>query len=211
MAADDLSLYIIPNDTPISKLDCTEAFNGLTDKEKLYAHHFGRASWEGALICLLQCSPESPGIFLLLQRVLGEETLSSLRQSALTCGLTDDEFNSFLVYSAAFFSNLGNYKSFGDTKFIPNLSSVSLYKLITCSRGYANHRDKMEELWSLVSDRMFSLDNSRRQLGFPPEGLTTYYSCNCNKEDAQLINEFMLEKVRYNYYNSSWNTSLTQW
>lgn len=91
----DLSLYIIPTDTPVSGLDCTEAFNGLTDKEKLYAHYFGRASWEGALICLLQTSPESPGIFLLLQELFRGQSLASLRELATgtTCGLTNEEYN----------------------------------------------------------------------------------------------------------------------
>ena len=31
---------------------------------------------------------------------------------------------SFLMYAAAFYGNIGNYKSFGDTKFIPALSKV---------------------------------------------------------------------------------------
>ena len=30
----------------------------------------------------------------------------------------------FIIYVAAFYGNLGNYKSFGDTKFIPALSKV---------------------------------------------------------------------------------------
>lgn len=33
----------------------------------------------------------------------------------------------FLIYAAAFYGNLGNYKSFGDTKFIPDLPKVSLF------------------------------------------------------------------------------------
>ena len=30
----------------------------------------------------------------------------------------------FLIYAAAFYGNLGNYKSFGDTKFVPDLPKV---------------------------------------------------------------------------------------
>lgn len=36
----------IPRDISVSKLDATEAFNGLTATEKLYAYHIGKASWE---------------------------------------------------------------------------------------------------------------------------------------------------------------------
>lgn len=30
----------------------------------------------------------------------------------------------FLIYVAGFYSNMGNYKSFGDTKFVPNVDQV---------------------------------------------------------------------------------------
>ena len=30
----------------------------------------------------------------------------------------------FLIFAAAFYGNLGNYKSFGDTKFVPDLPKV---------------------------------------------------------------------------------------
>ena len=90
--SDDISPFLINRDTPISKLCCSEAFQGLADREKRYAHHLGRAGWEGSLICLLQTSPESPAIFLLLQRMFGGQSLSSLKATALECGLTQDEY-----------------------------------------------------------------------------------------------------------------------
>ena len=31
----------------------------------------------------------------------------------------------FFIYAAAFYCNMGNYKSFGDTKFVPNVDAVS--------------------------------------------------------------------------------------
>ena len=95
MAAElDLSPYLIPSDTPISKLDCLEAFNGLNEKEKRYAYHLSKASWEGALICLLQTSPESPAIFMLFQRVFGGQDMSALREAAVngSGGLTESEY-----------------------------------------------------------------------------------------------------------------------
>ena len=98
----DLTQHIIPNDTDILVLDCKTAFNGLTSREKLYAHYLGRASWNGSLICLLQLSPESPGIFLLFQRLFGAENLEELRKKALAgdAGVTTEDFE----VSCLFFS-----------------------------------------------------------------------------------------------------------
>lgn len=95
MAAEfDISPYIIPADTPISTLDCTKAFEGLTDEEKLYSYHLSRACWEGAVICLYQTSPESPAIFMLFQRLFSAQDLSTLRTSAVNDGgLTEPEYN----------------------------------------------------------------------------------------------------------------------
>ena len=88
------SQFIIPNDVPIVNLECSTAFNGLTAKEKLYAHYLTRASWAGGLICLFQTSPESPGIFLLLQKLFKAETVEELKQRSMKAveGLVENEF-----------------------------------------------------------------------------------------------------------------------
>ena len=80
---DDLSQYIISPHIDINPLDCKTAFSGLTEKEKLYAHYLCRAAWEGSLICLLQTSPESPAIFLLLQHLFHAETVEELKERTL--------------------------------------------------------------------------------------------------------------------------------
>lgn len=80
---DDFSQYIISREVDINILNCGSAFSGLTEKEKLYAHYLCRASWEGSLICLLQTSPESPGIFLLLQILFHAEPIEKLVERLL--------------------------------------------------------------------------------------------------------------------------------
>ena len=90
----DNSYFTVPLDTPVSKLDAKQAFEGLSEQERLYAHYLCRASWEAAPICLLQTSPESAPVFLLLQRVFSTQSVSSLRETASTqCGISDQQFN----------------------------------------------------------------------------------------------------------------------
>ena len=87
----DLSAYVIPPDTPISKLEAREAFEGLSEKEKHYCHFLSRASWEGSVICLLQTSPESAPIFLLLKELFSSQSIQTLREATADC-VSDEEF-----------------------------------------------------------------------------------------------------------------------
>ena len=48
------SNYCFPISQPVVALDAKTAFQGLTEREQLYAHHLSRASFAGGLIVLLQ-------------------------------------------------------------------------------------------------------------------------------------------------------------
>ena len=47
------SQFEVPAKISVAELKVGEAFSGLTDREKMYAHFIGTASWEGAKVCLL--------------------------------------------------------------------------------------------------------------------------------------------------------------
>lgn len=91
----DLSQFTISNQTPINFLECQTAFDGLSDKEKLYSHYLLKACWEGSLICLLQTSAEAARIFQLCQKVFSSESVASLKEKALKAdnGPTAEEFD----------------------------------------------------------------------------------------------------------------------
>lgn len=183
----DVSQYVLPKESKVAFLDCETAFNGLTDKEKLYAHYISQASWYGGLICLFQTSPESPGIYLLFHKLFGSQSAEELQSAAEAQGVTKDEFQAFLIYAAGILSNSGNYKSFGDSKIIPNLPKETFEKILMSSKA----AKEVQGLWQEISERVYSLVDRQRELGLGEKGTTTYYSSNCDLVDAKVAQEFM--------------------
>uniref|UniRef100_A0A671VN76 Dipeptidyl peptidase 3 n=1 Tax=Sparus aurata TaxID=8175 RepID=A0A671VN76_SPAAU len=180
------SQYYLPNDIGVSALDCGEAFRLLSPQEKMYAHYLSRAAWYGGLAVLLQTSPESANIFVLLQKIFRKQTPAQLEQVATAAGLSAEEYQAFLVYAAGLYANMGNYKSFGDTKFIPNLPKEKLEALMKASQAFQEQPAEMEALWDSCSCPLFSLEDKQKQLGLGDKGITTYFSGNCCLEDAEL-------------------------
>ncbi|XP_067943549.1 dipeptidyl peptidase 3-like [Watersipora subatra] len=190
----DASNHILPNETDFCLLECKEAFNCLTSKEKKYAHYLSRASWYGGLIVLFQTSPESPCIHLLLINLIRHESVEQLKQTASVAGLSEQETQAFFVYAAAIFANSGNYKSFGDSKIIPNLPKSQMEKLMKASNAYKKEPELITELWTDVGESMYSLSARETQLGLGDQGITTYFSSNCTKADAAIAKEFLTDK-----------------
>uniref|UniRef100_H2L990 Dipeptidyl peptidase 3 n=1 Tax=Oryzias latipes TaxID=8090 RepID=H2L990_ORYLA len=195
------SQYYLPNDIGISALDCREAFRLLSPQEKMYAHYLSRASWYGGLVVLLQTSPESANIFVLLQRIFRKETPEELEKVAATVGLSSEEYKAFLVYAAGLYANMGNYKSFGDTKFVPNLPKDKLEALVRASQAFQEKPVEMEALWNSSSTLIYSLEDRQKQLGLGDKGITTYFSGNCTLEDAELAQRF-LDSKKLSAYNT---------
>lgn len=188
--------FVIPNSVPICKLDCSVAFNGLSEREKKYAHFLSNACNEGALVVLLQTSPESPAIFMLLQLIFEhEDDLEQLKVLLLERhSLSDDDFQAFLTYAAGFYSNMGNYKSFGDSKILPAIPKDKMQSLVLASKANKKCPGLVKTLWDGCSNAMYSLGKRVRELGLGEKGLSTYYSSNITEGDIAVVQEFMGEK-----------------
>ncbi|XP_011867570.1 PREDICTED: dipeptidyl peptidase 3 [Vollenhovia emeryi] len=190
----DITLFTLPNNQPVVALECDTAFQSLTQKEKLYAHYLSQAAWNGGLIVLIQTSPESPLIFALLHKIYLAEPVDELKEAALRVGVSEHDFTAFLVYSCGLFANAGNYKAMGDTKIIPNLHKSAFETILKASKAYRNDSKELQDIWDNISNTLYSLDGKLKSLGLGDKGVTTYFSANCTKEDADRVNAFMQHK-----------------
>uniref|UniRef100_A0A8C2Q6B2 Dipeptidyl peptidase 3 n=1 Tax=Cyprinus carpio TaxID=7962 RepID=A0A8C2Q6B2_CYPCA len=191
------SQYYLPNDIGISALDCRVAFRLLSPKEQMYAHYLSRASWYGGLIVLIQTSPESANIYVLLQKIFRLQAPQQLEAAATAAGLSAEEYQAFLVYAAGLYANMGNYKSFGDTKFIPNLPKFKA--LVWESLAFKQSPGDMETLWGCCCEPLYSLEDKQKQLGLGEKGISAYFSGNCCLEDAEFAQKFLDSKVYFTF------------
>jgi len=196
-----MSQFVFPDDQPLVKLDAVTAFSHLSPSEQLYSHYLSQASWWGGLVVLLQTSPESPDIFRLVHRINTAEDVANLKASALAAGLTEQEANAYWIYCSGFYGNMGNYKGFGDSKFVPNLDSDRLELLVKNSKAFKDCPEEMEKLWQLVKGPMYSLTDQEKQLGLGEKGVTKYFTPNCDMKDSDLVNRFMKVKNIEGYIN----------
>jgi len=201
------SQFVLPDDQPLTRLDASTAFKHLTASEQLYSHYLSAASWWGGLVVLLQTSPESPDIFRLLHKINTAEDATELKQNAIAAGLTEQEVTAYLVYCSGFYSNMGNYKGFGDSKFVPNLDENRFELLLKSTKAYKDNSGELDSIWQLVKDPMFSLSDREKQLGLGGKGITKYFTPNCELADSELVSRFMKLKNLEGYISRVVKTS----
>jgi dipeptidyl-peptidase-3 len=107
-------------------------FDALNDQQQRYAHYISKASFTGTRITLRQVSPESEDIydFIIELHKACNGDWASLQKKA---GITDDDLKYFLEYSGMFLGNCGNYKGFGDSKFVPRCPESAFAALAATS------------------------------------------------------------------------------
>lgn len=191
-----MSTFLADSGAPIVVLSAKKHFDQLpTPEAKKYAHYLSRAAHHGTRAVLRSVSEESEGIYDL---ILGIH--KHLEQPA-----TNDDYEIhlarffpgnydavayYLEYASQFLSNLGNYKSFGDKKFIPKLAIEEFDTLIK-----ALGNDSLSTLYESVRDAIY--DTSGGLLGWPASGhVTNYYpkSSSITKDEVEAVNFALAEK-----------------
>ncbi|KAF2120696.1 peptidase family M49-domain-containing protein [Lophiotrema nucula] len=187
MDAESLKQYLADSPPTIVPLAIKPHFEALSDKEKLYAHHISIASFAGTRVVLRQVSPESELIydFIIALHKHSNGDYSALAKDA---GLSSEVVDAYLNYSAQFLGNLGNYKSFGDSKFVPRIEPRQLKALATVS-------PRTLELYETFKDAIYAgNDVAKLHLGYPSAGhVSTYYpdSPEITKEEITGVSDFL--------------------
>ncbi|KAL1110164.1 hypothetical protein AAG570_008241 [Ranatra chinensis] len=96
---------------------------------------------------------------------------------------------------------MGNYRSFGDSKFIPNLNEEKFQSIVFSSEAYRKDPRRMRWLWSRCKEKLYSIKPNERALGFPEKGVTTYLSTNITQDDLDRVNDYYKDN-RVEGYNS---------
>lgn len=82
----------------------------------------------------------------------------------------------------------------GDTKIIPNFPQNAFETIVKASKAYKNNPKEIQDIWNNISNAAYSLDGKLTSLGLGDKGITTYFSANCTKDDADRVNAFMQHK-----------------
>jgi|TARA_R110002003_G_scaffold32_11_gene2013 dipeptidyl-peptidase-3 len=146
-----------------------------------------RACFAGTRIVLRQVSAESEHIYDFIV-ALHKHAKGDYAALAKEAGLSHEEIDAYLNYAAQFLGNLGNYKSFGDSKFVPRLEPRQLKALATVSKETLRFYEKFK-------DAIYTGDDvSKLHLGYPSAGhVSTYYpdSPDISKEEIAGVSDFL--------------------
>ena len=149
-----------------------------------------RAAFEGVRITLRQVSPESEPIYdfiISLHKACSGDWTGLAQKTSVSA----EDVRFFLEYAAQFLGNCGNYKGFGDAKFIPRLPPSALEALASVT---PETKAAFEKASSTGGGIYETKEQSLMLLGYPEGGhLTTYYpdSPNITKDEITAIGDHM--------------------
>lgn len=178
------------HDAPITMLSVKDFFYQLSSKEQKYAHFMSLASHHGSRIVMRQVSNESEAIYDLIMLIHTH---------------VDHYDTQYLDYVSQFLANLGNYKSFGDTKFIPLCSKTVWFQYLdTCgvlpSDNVPTENCQYKTYQELIQRGVYTTEgnmNAAEMLGFPSDGFVSgyYLGDNISLTDMKLLKEEFFNKL----------------
>lgn len=136
-------------------------------------------------------SPESEPIYDLII-ALQEHCNGDWASLAKDAGVSNDEMQYILQYFTQFLGNLGNYKGFGDVKFIPRCSPQTFAALVT-------EVSVAEKYYEQCKSALYADEGKPALLhfGFPSQGhMSTYYpnSPDITREEIEKVGELLGSK-----------------
>jgi len=185
--------YLADHPPTVVRLEIAHHFETLTPQQKRYAHHLSRASFYGTRVTLAQVSPESPVIYDLILALHGACN-GDYGQLSETTSVSPSDVQLWLEYSAQFLGNCGNYKGFGDSKFIPRISPETLKKLCRVNEDSTKLYERALRTGGGIYE---TNDVALMHLGYPEAGhMTTYYpdSPTITKEEITIVGDVLEEK-----------------
>ena len=163
----------------------------LTEKEKMFWYYFTKAWWEEQKIWIFQKSYESPALQILFTILFSQDMQELKKIWFEKVHLTQDEWNQLITYTAVFY-NTGNYLSFGDSNFIPQISKDKFLDVLRNWKNYSEYTEIIENLWELISVEVYADNAPYLKIGYYDDGKTSaYYSSNVTKGEIELVNRFL--------------------
>ncbi|KAL2703921.1 hypothetical protein AAEP93_004992 [Penicillium crustosum] len=186
--------YLADSPPTVVRLEIKSHFDTLKDQNlKKYAHFMSRAAFEGTRVTLRQVSPESEPIYDLILS-LHRASNGDWNSLAEKTQVSSEDLRFFLEYAGQFLGNCGNYKGFGDSKFIPRLSASAFEALASAT---AETKAAFQKANSTGGGIYETSEQSMMHLGYPKSGhITTYYpdSPTISKEEITAIGDLMEKK-----------------
>lgn len=186
--------YLADSPPTVVRLEIKPHFDNLKDENlRKYAHYMSRAAFQGTRITLRQVSPESEPIYdliLSLYRACNGDWNSLVQRT----NVSPENLRYFLEYAAQFLGNCGNYKGFGDSKFIPRLPASAFEALASVTPETKALFEKASKTGGGIYETQ---EQTYMHLGYPEHGhMTTYYpdSPSITKAEIDAIGEFLEQK-----------------
>ena len=100
-----------------------------------------------------------------------------------------------LIYISAVIDNAGNYKSFGDTKFIPECSEDIFRKFFLATPHWSANAENFNKIYSRIEKLVFNAETPFALIDFSDKkGTSGYYSRNVVSADAEKVKDILISK-----------------